>query len=208
MIFLIALSIITLILQPISNYNFPNKSIDQEVIPYFSDFYNQVAPKLPNERKNKLDLLKITVINKNLENNFFNDHFSDRANIIQNNMLAFCDFKENTIYIREISLKKESKESIQGSIDHEIGHCVFGRTHSFSRIIVNGEKTPTTIMGTTISKNYNEMKQIYRNEMINSSKNDRIIQLYQKELELRTKKLDSAEIIKQLKLFEIQLDKN
>lgn len=206
MIFIIIAAILGSVAISTLKNNFTPKNVNPFFLEFYTDLYSDIHSQISSEKLKKLQELSIQMIPEAEDSKIMKFYFGDRSIILNKNVIGFCIYPENTIYMREISIKNQNKEHIQSIIDHETGHCVFGRNHSFGYIETNGLNIPKSLMVTGMSKYYEGNKQFYRHELI-TNKNDLILKLHQKEQELRNEGTPLDQMPTELKKYEIILDR-
>lgn len=144
--------------QPIIGNNPPNELL--------SDIKNDLYPKIDIFFQNRFDSLKIVQLTTKSEPPILNKYFNNKP-VIQRKYAAFCSYKENIIYLSPKSVTL-SNSVIQGLVDHEVGHCVFGMAHDYTIQDVGGKVIPASIMNPNVQQYYTNqnIKSYYRNEMI------------------------------------------
>lgn len=186
--------------------NFNPKNVNPAFLEFYNDLYENINSKISDEKLKKLKELSIKNIPEEDDVRMMATYFGERSSILNKNVIGFCSYPENTIFMRDVTVKNQTKNQIQSVIDHETGHCVFGRNHSFGYITINGSNIPKSIMVTGMSNYYLENKSFYRKELI-TNKNDLILKLHQKEQELKKQGIPFDQMPTELKKFEILLDK-
>jgi hypothetical protein len=159
---------------------------------YYKDLMEDaVAHKVPKKYLDRMDNIIFKIITEQDDDDFLKNFFTNTPEYRRTSVIALCASVYNIVYIREKMMKKEKPVEIQEVIDHEVGHCAFGRIHRDQIMPYEDTILPRSIMTATHVTVSNDMeykllesplvvyfydnkklKEFYRNELFNINKFD------------------------------------
>lgn len=147
MTLLIGLISIFIVFQPTYKNKNESNFVPDAIKLYVLDLRNAIIKEqIPESYIDKYDNLIFKIVSE-ADDAYFLEHALPTTPTWQRkNVIALCSKQFNIIYIREVMLKTQKDVEIQELIDHEVGHCVFGRIHSNETMSFKQTILPKSIM--------------------------------------------------------------